>query len=217
MDRLLKAARAAGSTIIHAPSGTMDTYEGTPARVRAQQAPEAASYPAGIDEWQYNSAREPRGTGSGPRDAQGPNAEGEGVQDNGYPIDQRDGGEDDDATEHAAWARALAAEGINPGAPWTGYGQATTPRRNSSTLAWIRQAFEGHAAHVSHSRIDCTSALLTRGGSVGVQSDGGADDRRGAGLRLGQRLGGVEHHGEQVYQERPAHGRPHVRLTPHLL
>ena len=120
MERLLTAARAAGSTIIHAPSGTMDTYEGTPARLRAQQAPEAASYPDGIDEWQYNSAREPRGTGSGPRDAQGPNAEGEGVQDNGYPIDQRDGGEDDDATEHAAWARALAAEGINPGAPWTG-------------------------------------------------------------------------------------------------
>ena len=128
MERLLTAARAAGSTIIHAPSGTMDTYEGTPARVRAQQAPEAASHPDGIDEWQYNSAREPRGTGSGPRDAQGPNAEGEGVQDNGYPIDQRDGGEDDDATEHAAWARALAAEGINPGAPWTGY-TARPPHR----------------------------------------------------------------------------------------
>eukprot|EP01052_Picozoa_sp_SAG31_P038018 SAG31_NODE_5002_length_2807_cov_33.203471_4_plen_83_part_00 len=51
---------------------------------------------------------------------------------------------------------------------------------------------------------------------MGVQSDGGADDRHGVGLRLGQRLGGVEHHGEQVHQERPAHGRPHVRLPLEL-
>jgi nicotinamidase-related amidase len=126
MERLLTKARDAGATIIHAPSGTMDTYDGTAARIRAQEAPECTTYPDGIDEWQYNSAREPRGTGSGPRDAQGPNAEDEGVQDGGYPIDQRDGGEDDDATEHAAWARALAAEGINPGAPWTGQTAALT-------------------------------------------------------------------------------------------
>ena len=47
MERLLKAARAAGSTIIHAPSGTMDTYEGTPARVRAQQQLEAQLFEEG--------------------------------------------------------------------------------------------------------------------------------------------------------------------------
>ncbi len=126
MERLLTAARNAGSLIIHAPSGTMSTYEGTAARLRAQQAPQSAFTPDGIDEWQYNSAREPRGAGSGPRDAQGPNAEGEGVQDGGYPIDQRDGGEDDDPTEHAAWARALAAKGLPPGSPWTGQTSALT-------------------------------------------------------------------------------------------
>ena len=126
MQQLLTTARSAGSLIIHAPSGTMSTYEGTPARVRAQRAPKSASLPDGIDQWQYNSAREPRGTGSGPRDAQGPNAEGEGVQDGGYPIDQRDGGEDDDPIEHAAWARALAAVGLRPGSPWTGQTSALT-------------------------------------------------------------------------------------------
>jgi len=126
MERLLTTARNAGALIIHAPSGTMSTYEGTPARLRAQQAPQSVSTPDGIEEWQYNSAREPRGTGSGPRAAQGQNAEAEGVQDGGYPIDQRDGGEDDDPTEHAAWARALAAAGLSPGSPWTGQTSALT-------------------------------------------------------------------------------------------
>jgi nicotinamidase-related amidase len=36
-----------------------------------------------------------------------------------YPIDQTDGGEDDDTDDHAAWAKQLAAKGLNPRAPWT--------------------------------------------------------------------------------------------------
>ena len=36
-----------------------------------------------------------------------------------YPLDQTDGGEDDDPAEHAAWARELEAKGLNPRAPWT--------------------------------------------------------------------------------------------------
>ena len=106
MERLLVALRERGGTIIHAPSGCMDKYEGTPARERAQSAPPVQSPPPGIDEWQYNSAREPLGTGSGPRDAQGPNAEAEGVA-NGYPVDQLDGGSDDTPTEVAAWRAVL--------------------------------------------------------------------------------------------------------------
>ena len=106
MERLLIALREQGTTIIHAPSGCMDKYEGTPGRERAQSAPEVVSPPPGIDEWQYNSAREPLGQGSGPSDAQGPNAEALGVA-NGYPIDQRDGGSDDTPTEAAAWRAVL--------------------------------------------------------------------------------------------------------------
>lgn len=36
-----------------------------------------------------------------------------------YPIDQSDGGEDDDPVEHARWAAELKAKGLNPRAPWT--------------------------------------------------------------------------------------------------
>jgi type 1 glutamine amidotransferase len=35
-----------------------------------------------------------------------------------YPIDQSDGGEDDDAYEHRQWAARLTAMGRNPRAPW---------------------------------------------------------------------------------------------------
>ena len=106
MERLLAALRDQGATIIHAPSGCMDKYEGTPARERARSAQAVDSPPAGINEWQYNSAREPLGTGSGPRDAQGPNAEAQGVA-HSYPVDQRDGGSDDTPTEAAAWRAVL--------------------------------------------------------------------------------------------------------------
>ena len=43
MNEVLKAARRSGALIIHAPSETMEYYEGTPARLRAIQAPPAAS------------------------------------------------------------------------------------------------------------------------------------------------------------------------------
>ena len=42
MNELLEKARAAGVLIIHAPSGCMKAYEGTPARERAKSAPVAA-------------------------------------------------------------------------------------------------------------------------------------------------------------------------------
>ena len=35
-----------------------------------------------------------------------------------YPIDQSDGGEDDDPDEHAAWAKKLTELGRNPNMPW---------------------------------------------------------------------------------------------------
>ncbi|SRR5581483_2349243 len=41
MNRVIRAARALGVTIIHAPSGTMDMYAGMPQRLRLQNAPKA--------------------------------------------------------------------------------------------------------------------------------------------------------------------------------
>ena len=43
MDNVLESARHKGMLIIHAPSGCMDFYRDTPARARAQHAPQAAA------------------------------------------------------------------------------------------------------------------------------------------------------------------------------
>jgi lysophospholipase L1-like esterase/nicotinamidase-related amidase len=98
MNEVLEKARAQGVLIIHAPSSCMKPYEGTPARERAKSAPTAVHVPEHIGEWCKQIPAE------------------EAVV---YPIDQSDGGEDDDPTEHAAWAAELAAKGLNPKAPWT--------------------------------------------------------------------------------------------------
>ncbi|MBL9153409.1 MAG: SGNH/GDSL hydrolase family protein [Verrucomicrobiales bacterium] len=98
MNEVLEKARAAGVLIIHAPSSCMAAYEGTPARQRAKEAPTAAWVPDQIGEWCKQIPSEETAI---------------------YPIDQSDGGEDDDPAEHAAWAKELEAKGLNPRAPWT--------------------------------------------------------------------------------------------------
>lgn len=98
LNALLAKARSQGVFIIHAPSSCMAPYEGSPARERARSAPAADQLPPAIDEWCRQLPSEA------------------GVI---YPIDQTDGGEDDDPAAHAAWARELQARGLNPRAPWT--------------------------------------------------------------------------------------------------
>ena len=98
MNELLEKARGQGVFIIHAPSSCMKPYEGHPARERAKAAPKAPNLPADIGSWCKQIPAEERGK---------------------YPIDQTDGGEDDDPAEHAAWAAELKAKGLNPRAPWT--------------------------------------------------------------------------------------------------
>jgi nicotinamidase-related amidase len=98
MNDLLEKARAQGVFIIHAPSSCMKPYEGHPARERAKAAPKAANLPTDIASWCRQIPAEEQGK---------------------YPIDQTDGGEDDDPVEHAAWAAELKAKGLNPRAPWT--------------------------------------------------------------------------------------------------
>ena len=71
-------------------------YEGHPARRRAQEAPRAANLPADIGQWCHQIPAEEQGV---------------------YPIDQSDGGEDDDPQEHAQWESQLKAEGATPMRP----------------------------------------------------------------------------------------------------
>jgi lysophospholipase L1-like esterase/nicotinamidase-related amidase len=98
LNEVLEKAREQGVLIIHAPSSCMKFYEGTPARERARSAPTAPRVPDRIEAWCRQLPTEEHAL---------------------LPIDQSDGGQDDDPAEHAAWVRALEARGLNPMAPWT--------------------------------------------------------------------------------------------------
>lgn len=97
LNEVLQEARRRGAIIIHAPSDCMPAYAEHPARQRAIAAPRAATLPADIGSWCSSIPAEERAS---------------------YPIDQSDGGEDDDPEEHAAWAQELTSQGRNPNMPW---------------------------------------------------------------------------------------------------
>jgi type 1 glutamine amidotransferase/nicotinamidase-related amidase len=97
MNQVLANARHRGVLIIHAPSECMAAYKDHPARRRAHAAPTAANLPADIGQWCKSIPAEEKGV---------------------YPIDQSDGGEDDDPVAHARWQERLAGMGRNPKAPW---------------------------------------------------------------------------------------------------
>ena len=97
MNRVLNHARKSGFTIIHAPSSCIEPYKDHPARKRVLATPRSKNLPKDIDSWCSHIPEEDRGK---------------------YPIDQSDGGEDDDPTAHKKWAQELKSRGRNPGAPW---------------------------------------------------------------------------------------------------
>lgn len=97
LNLVLKEARRRGAVIIHAPSDCMAAYESHPARLRAVQVPAAATVPHDIEDWCSRIPTEEKAA---------------------WPIDQSDGGEDDDPAEHAKWAAELTALGRNPAMPW---------------------------------------------------------------------------------------------------
>jgi nicotinamidase-related amidase len=88
LNDVLKEARGRGATIIHADH---------PARKRAMSIPRDKATPADVEFWCSRIPAEEQAA---------------------YPIDQSDGGEDDDPVEHAKWAAELTALGRNPGMPW---------------------------------------------------------------------------------------------------
>lgn len=97
LNQVVEEARRQGMTIIHAPSDCMPYYAEHAARKRAIETPKAAQLPAEITTWCSKIPAEEKGI---------------------YPIDQSQGGEDDDPEEHAAWAKKLAEMGRNPKLPW---------------------------------------------------------------------------------------------------
>lgn len=97
LNEVLTDARQRGVIVIHAPSDCMDAYQDHPARRRAIEVPKADNLPHDITSWCSKIPSEENAV---------------------YPIDQSDGGEDDDPKEHAEWAAKLEAMGRNPGSPW---------------------------------------------------------------------------------------------------
>ena len=97
LNAVLQAARARGATIIHAPSDCMPAYAQHPARRRAIDTPPATWVPHEVAAWCSRIPTEERAA---------------------WPIDQSDGGEDDDPAEHALWVTQLKQLGRNPGTPW---------------------------------------------------------------------------------------------------
>lgn len=97
LDEVLKVARNRGATIIHSPSDCMAAYADHPARARAIAAPMASQLPDDIQSWCSRIPSEEQAA---------------------YPLDQSDGGDDDDPEEHKDWAAKLEQLGRNPGVPW---------------------------------------------------------------------------------------------------
>ena len=97
LDEVLVEARKRGVTIIHSPSDCMAAYADHTARKRAIDTPTASKQPKDIAAWCSRIPEEEKAA---------------------YPIDQSDGGEDDDPEEHAAWVAKLKSLGRNPGTPW---------------------------------------------------------------------------------------------------
>ena len=98
MDSLLRTARQSGSVVIHSPSDCMPGYDGHPARLRAKNTPKR-DLPKQIASWNCKTPKEDPALFV-------------------YPLDQSDGGEDDDPQEHRLWAEKLKTLGRDPGLPW---------------------------------------------------------------------------------------------------
>jgi nicotinamidase-related amidase/type 1 glutamine amidotransferase len=97
IDALASRLRDQGATIIHAPSDCMAAYQSHPCRIRAQETISSIPAPESIRAWCNAIESET----SLP-----------------YPIDQSDGGEDDDLVEHSQWHAMLESQGRNPKHPW---------------------------------------------------------------------------------------------------
>lgn len=97
LNEVVEELRRRGATVIHAPSDCMPFYAEHPARKRAMETPLSKSLPKEITSWCRQIPAEER------------------VE---YPVDQSDGGEDDEPQEHAEWQKTLAAQGRNPRLPW---------------------------------------------------------------------------------------------------
>jgi nicotinamidase-related amidase len=98
IDAFAKRMREKGVLVIHAPSDCMAAYQTHPSRERAERTHADQDPPDSIRSWCDFIDLE-RGLT--------------------YPVDQSDGGEDDDRNEHEQWHASLEMMGRNPKLPWS--------------------------------------------------------------------------------------------------
>ncbi len=97
IDAFVNRMREQGATIIHAPSDCMPHYEKHPSRARSKETMHPTQAPDTIRSW-CNAIESESGFP--------------------YPVDQSDGGEDDERIEHEQWQATLASMGRDPKLPW---------------------------------------------------------------------------------------------------
>ena len=97
LNQVINSLRNKGVTVIHSPSDCMPIYKNHEARRRALSVPLVTDLPESIVSWCHRIPEE---------------------ENSFYPIDQSDGGEDEDEFENQQWAEKLKSEGRNPGTPW---------------------------------------------------------------------------------------------------
>lgn len=97
LNQVINSLRNKGVTVIHSPSDCMPIYKNHAARRRALSVPLVTDLPESIVSWCHRIPEE---------------------ENSSYPIDQSDGGEDEDEFENQQWAEKLKSEGRNPGTPW---------------------------------------------------------------------------------------------------
>lgn len=97
MNQLLHALRDKGVTVIHAPSDCMEYYKDHPGRKLAIDIPKASNLPPLIGRWCYQIPAEEQGL---------------------YPLDQSDGGNDDEPEQKLLWQEELISKGLKPMSPW---------------------------------------------------------------------------------------------------
>lgn len=96
LNEVINKARKMGVTIVHSPSDCMDSYSDHPSRKKTLAVPQIDT-PDFARYWCSQIPEEEKAV---------------------YPIDQSDGGEDDDPDEHKEWAAKLKKLGRNPSLPW---------------------------------------------------------------------------------------------------
>ena len=151
MNEVLKKARDQGVLIIHAP----------------EQLHGAVQEPSGPQAGPVGPAGEESARGNQPVVPQIP-AEEKGK----YPIDQTDGGEDDDPAEHEVWHEKLTAMGRNPKAPWKSQYAGLTINDEDAISDSRRRDLEPARSRAASRTSSCSASTPTCASSAGRSACG---------------------------------------------